>query len=74
MMYQQSTVCAEMYMFLTLTGKQEKTMNFKITFQAMKKPGNSAILGVNFHEKQCNNLEKSNICLKKRKEKKGEAQ
>ncbi len=40
------------YMVLTTAGKQEKVRNFKI-FLAI------------FHEKHCNNLENSNICLKK---------
>ncbi len=53
-------------MVLTLPGRQEKTRNFKIKIKDMKKPG-ILLLFTNFHKKQCNNLEKSNICLKKKK-------
>ncbi len=58
-------------MVRTLPGKQEKARNLKIKFKAMKKPGIVLCL-VNFHEKQYNNHEKSNISLKKIEEK-GEA-
>ncbi len=52
-------------MVLTLPTKWGKLTNVKYKMTVMKKP-DIPLIFANFLEKQCNNLEKSNICQKRK--------